>query len=96
MCAVPIADEHQPQLMHGNCGTCAQKLEQGLPSTTNHLFRRHDKPFALPRIVTNAHGGLVVEINCLKLGLVEERGYEVARAGHVIAVPCKRVRKEER
>jgi len=46
--------------------------------------------------VTNAHGGLVVEINCLKLGLVEERGYEVARAGHVKVVHCKRVRKDEK
>ena len=31
-----------------------------------------------------------------KLGLVEEGGYELARAGHVIAVGCKRVRKEEK
>jgi hypothetical protein len=38
----------------------------------------------------------VVEIDCRKLGLVEEGGYELARAGHVIAIPCKRVRKEEK
>jgi hypothetical protein len=72
--------------VHGNCGTCAQKLEHGLPSTTNHLIRRHDKPFALPGIVANALGGLVVEIDFGKLRLVEEGGYEVARAGHVTAV----------
>ncbi len=51
---------------------------------------------ALPRIVANAHGGLVVEINFFKLGLVEEGGYEVARAGHVTEVVCKRVRKDEK
>ena len=38
----------------------------------------------------------MVEKNFRKLGLVEEGGYELARAGHVIAVPCKRVRKEEK
>ena len=38
----------------------------------------------------------MAEIDCRKLGLVEEGGYELARAGHVIAVGCKRVRKEEK
>ena len=38
----------------------------------------------------------MVEFDCIKLGLVEEGGYELARAGHVIAVACKRVRKEEK
>ena len=38
----------------------------------------------------------MVEIDCRKLGLVEEGGYELARAGHVIAVACKRVREEEK
>ena len=37
----------------------------------------------------------MVEIDCRKLGLVEEGGYELARAGNVIAVVCKRVRKKE-
>jgi len=35
----------------------------------------------------------VVESDCRKLGLVEEGGDEVASAGHVKAVDCKRVRK---
>ena len=38
----------------------------------------------------------MVEIDCRKLGLVEEGGYELARAGHVRAVVCKRVRKKEK
>ena len=38
----------------------------------------------------------MVETNILKLGLVEEGGYEVARAGHVTVVACKRVRKDEK
>ena len=36
------------------------------------------------------------ETDCRKLGLVEEGGYELARAGHVKAVVCKRVRKKEK
>jgi hypothetical protein len=36
-----------------------------------------------------------VEKDTRKLVLVEEEGYKLARAGHVITVPCKRVRKEE-
>jgi hypothetical protein len=50
----------------------------------------------LPRIVANALGGLMVEFDKIKLGLVEEGGYEVARAGHVTAVVCKGVRKDEK
>ena len=38
----------------------------------------------------------MVETDCRKLGLVEEGGYELARAGHVRAVVCKRVRKKEK
>ena len=38
----------------------------------------------------------MVETDCRKLWLVEEGGYELARAGHAIAVGCKRVRKEEK
>ena len=38
----------------------------------------------------------MAEIDFGKLGLVEEGGNEVADAGHVIAVVCKRVRKEEK
>ena len=38
----------------------------------------------------------MVDIDCRKLGRVEEGGYELAHAGHVIAVACKRVRKEEK
>ena len=38
----------------------------------------------------------MAEIDFGKLGLVEEGGNEVADAGHVNAVDCKRVRNDEK
>jgi hypothetical protein len=44
----------------------------------NHFIGRHREPIALPRIVSNAFGGLVVDGDFKKLRLFEEGGYEVA------------------
>jgi hypothetical protein len=91
-----VADEHQPQLVHGNCGACAQKLKHGQPSIANHLIRRHGKACAPPRFVPHAGGWRVVENDRRKAGFVEEGGYDVALAGHAKTVHCKQMKKNEK
>jgi hypothetical protein len=57
----------------------SQKLEHIIPSLGHDVGGRHRQPFAVPRIVSNAGGGLVVEVQRYKLGVVQAAGDEVAR-----------------
>ena len=57
----------------------SQKLEHISPSLGHDVGGRHRQPFAVPRIVPNAGGGLVVEVQICKFGVVQDAGDEVAR-----------------
>ena len=58
----------------------AQKLQHFRPSTNLHCDGRHGQPFAAPRVVANAGGGLVVEVQLGKLGVVQDAGYKATNA----------------
>ncbi len=56
-----------------------QKLEHRRPANLGHSVRvRQRQPLALPRSVTNAGGGLVVEGQQGELGVVQDAGDEAA------------------
>jgi hypothetical protein len=63
----PTANSHLPQM-----------LENGFPIGTVCRLGQKRQPLALPRKVTNAGGGLVVEGQLGEFGIVQDAGNEVA------------------
>ena len=60
------------------CAYLSQKLEHLHPSLSRNFGGRHGQRFAAPRAVRDADGGLVVEVQLRKLGVVQGAGDEVA------------------
>ena len=61
------------------CAHLSQKLEHREPSLSRNFGGRHGQRFAAPRVVRNAGGGRVVEVQRGELGVVQGAGDEVAR-----------------
>jgi len=66
---------------HSDCARkqrVPKKLEHRRPALGHSVPGRQQQPLALPRGVTNAVGGLVVEVQRGELGVVQDAGDEVA------------------
>ena len=83
-----VADEHQPELVHSDFCTGAQKLQHGLPSLGRDFAGRNGQPLTLPRVMTDAGGGRVIEVHDGQLHVVEDAGYEAAHSSDTDFVPA--------
>jgi hypothetical protein len=81
-----VADEHQPQLVHGDFRAGAHKLQNCRPSLGHNFAGRNRQPFALPSVIADAGGGLgVMEIEC-QLDVVQDAGDDAAHGSDADSV----------
>jgi hypothetical protein len=92
--SLAVADEHQPQLMHGDSGASAKELQHRRPSLADHLIGRHNQICLQPSVGAYAGRGPETEIHLGKLRFVEKEGDKAAHADDVESITLPRVRQK--